>query len=35
MRPSFQKAIKKDLILISAPTFQNAKGPALKPKIVN
>lgn len=32
MRPAFQKAIKKDLILISASTFQDTKKSVLKTK---
>ena len=32
MRPAFQKAIKKDLILISALAFQDTKKPVLKTK---
>ncbi|RHZ36923.1 nucleotidyltransferase family protein [endosymbiont GvMRE of Glomus versiforme] len=34
MRPAFQKAIEKDLILISSSTFQNAKEPSLNPKTI-
>jgi len=32
MRPAFQKAIKKDLILISTLAFQDTKKPVLKTK---
>jgi len=32
MRPAFQKAIQKDLILISAPTFWDTKNQPWKQK---